>query len=72
MLKVEVVVKGQIDAAWRDWFEGLDFRYCDDGTTMLRGEVADQAALYGILARLRDLGLALISVSRIAESEEAG
>jgi hypothetical protein len=70
MPQVEVIVKGHIDAEWGDWFEGLEFQYRDDGTTMLHGEVTDQAALYGILARLRDLGLELISVGSSGESEE--
>ena len=72
MMDVEVVVRGHIDAAWREWFEGLEFRHREDGTTVLRGEVSDQAALYGILARLRDLGLELISVGPSGESGSAG
>lgn len=64
MLQVEIKVKGQIDDAWSDWFEGLAITYTEEGDTVLAGPVADESALYGLLARLRDLGLQLISVNR--------
>jgi hypothetical protein len=69
MPEVEIIVKGHIDAEWGNWFEGLDLHYREDGTTMLQGEVTDQSALYGILARLRDLGLELITVENIDDKE---
>jgi hypothetical protein len=62
MQSIEVRVKGRIDEHWSDWFEGLTITYTDQGETLLTGEVVDQAALYGLLARLRDLGLPLVSV----------
>jgi len=68
---VEIRVKGQIDERWSAWFEGLTITYTDQGETLLKGKVADQAALYGLLARLRDLGLALVSVVHVEPGAEA-
>jgi hypothetical protein len=62
MSKVEIRIKGQIDPHWSTWFEDLAVEYTDQDETILRGTVADQGALYGLLARLRDLGLQLLSV----------
>jgi hypothetical protein len=67
MLTVEIRVKGRIDERWSDWFEGLAISYAE-GETILTGNVADQSALYGLLAKLRDLGLALISVRHVQGS----
>ena len=67
MLRVEIRVKGQIDEHWSSWFEDLALTYTDQDETVLSGSVADESALYGLIARLRDLGLALVSV----DSEEA-
>ena len=61
----ELRVKGHLDARWVDWFEGLRFTHQRDGTTVLRGPVADQAALHGLLSKVRDLGLPLVSVMRV-------
>jgi hypothetical protein len=69
MQSVEIQVKGQINQQWSEWFGGLTISHSDPGGTTLSGFVPDQAALYGIIARLRDLGLQLISVSS-AELEE--
>ncbi|MFN2272505.1 MAG: hypothetical protein ACK2US_16810 [Anaerolineae bacterium] len=66
MLRVEIRVKGQIDEHWSSWFEDLALTYTDQDETVLSGSVADESALYGLIARLRDLGLALVSV----DSEE--
>jgi hypothetical protein len=62
MLKVEVTIKGHIDPGWKGWFEGLDIKPSEKDTTQLTGCVPDQSALYGILSRLRDLGLELITI----------
>ena len=62
MLKVEIRFKGQINQQWSEWFGGLTVSHSDD-ETVLSGLVADSSALYGILSRLRDLGLQLTSVS---------
>ncbi len=63
MWNVEIRVKGQIDEHWSAWFEDLTLVHTVDGDTILTGAVRDQAHLYGLLARLRDLGLSLASVS---------
>ena len=60
LLQVEIRVKGQIDENWSEWFAGLEIMHTDQDETILTGDVVDQAALYGLLARLRDLGLPLI------------
>ncbi len=57
-------VKGQLHARWSDWFEGLAVTPLEGGETLLCGPVVDQAALHGLLARVRDLNLELLSVSR--------
>jgi hypothetical protein len=67
MLRVEIRVKGRIDEHWSSWFEGLTVAYTEQDETVLSGDVVDQAELYGLIARLRDLGLSLLSV----HSEEA-
>jgi len=65
MLRVEIQAKGRIDEQWSSWFEGLSIAYTAQDETILSGNVIDQAALYGLLAKLRDLGLALISVDSV-------
>ncbi len=62
MLNVEIRVRGRIDEHWTEWFEDLTLSY-DEEVTVLTGAVQDQSALYGLLSKLRDLGLALVSVS---------
>lgn len=64
----QVRVRGHIDDRWSDWLEGLAVQRQEDGTTVLVGPVVDQAALHGVIARIRDLGLPLLSVSRVVES----
>ena len=59
----EFHVTGLLDKRWSDWFGGLTIRHKEDGTTVLVGPVVDQAALHGVLARIRDLGLPLLSVN---------
>jgi hypothetical protein len=63
MRQVEIIVKGQVDKGWSDWFGGLQIKHTAHGGTLLRGPVRDQAELRGILSRLADLGLELISVN---------
>ena len=60
----EIRVQGRLDDRWAAWFDGLDLFRADDGTTVLRGPVTDQAALHGLLHKLRDLGVPLHSVTR--------
>jgi hypothetical protein len=59
----ELRVDGHLDPHWSTWFGGLTLTHGDDGTTTLRGPVADQAELHGLLARVRDLGATLLSVT---------
>jgi hypothetical protein len=63
MQQVEIRVKGQIDERWSDWLEGLTITHTTEGDTVLAGHILDQAALYGLIGRLRDLGLPLLSVN---------
>ncbi len=65
MHEVEIRVKGQIDEQWSEWFEGLSVAHSEEGETVLTGRVVDQAALHGLLAKLRDLGVSLLSVSSV-------
>ena len=62
MLRVEIRAKGRIDEHWSSWFEDLTVTHAMQGETVLVGAVLDQATLYGLLAKLRDLGLSLVSV----------
>ena len=61
----EIRLQGRIDPRWATWFEGMTLTDHTDGTTVIHGLVADQAALHGLLQRLRDLGLPLLSVDRV-------
>jgi hypothetical protein len=61
----ELRVEGHLDHHWSAWFDELTLTHESDGTTTLRGLVPDQAALHGLLAKIRDLGVALISVEVI-------
>ena len=63
MLRIEIRVKGQVDQQWLDWFDGLTIRFSEMDETILSGLLTDEAALYGIISRLRDLGLKLVTVS---------
>lgn len=60
---VEIRLDGELDARWADWFEGMTLKPHPDGTTTLVGSVADQAALHGLIRRVGDLGMTLISVN---------
>lgn len=62
MQKVELRVEGHLEPAWEEWLDGLRVSHAENKQTILVGEVKDQAALYGLIAKLRDLGLKLISV----------
>ena len=70
MQHIEIRVKGHINQQWSEWFGGLTINHSDPDETVLTGFVPDQAALYGIIARLRDLGLQLTSVSSEEIQEE--
>ena len=61
--RYEIRLKGHLDSRWSAWFDGLTITRCGNGTTIIHGPVADQAALHGLLQKTRDLGLPLISVT---------
>jgi hypothetical protein len=61
----EIRLTGHLDARWAAWFDRLSVSHEGDGTTVISGPIADQAALHGVLQRVRDLGLPLVSVTRV-------
>jgi hypothetical protein len=63
--RYEIRLKAHLDARWSAWFDGLTVTHDSDGTTIIHGPVADQAALHGLLQKTRDLGLPLISVNYV-------
>jgi len=67
--RYEIRLKGHLDARWADRFEGLSFTHESDGTTILSGPVVDQAALYGLLKKVRDVGMPLLSVIEVQFNE---
>ena len=70
----KIRLKGHLNDSWADWFDGMAFSHESDGTTTLTGKIIDQAALHGLLKKVRDLGLPLISVNRIGfdQTDSAG
>ena len=70
MQQVEIQVAGRIDPRWSEWFDHLTITAIGPEQSLLAGTVTDQAALYGILTKLRDLSLALISVSVETDASE--
>lgn len=60
----QIRIQGHLDPEWAEWFGGLEISHLDDGGTLLDGELADQSALHGLLIRIRDLGLPLVSVNQ--------
>lgn len=65
--RYRIRIRGHLDRVWSTWFDGLTITQADDGTTELAGRLVDQAALFGLLARLRDLGATLLLVERLTE-----
>jgi hypothetical protein len=61
----EIRLEGHLDPRWTAWFDGMGFTNLSDGTTVLSGPVVDQSALHGLLQKVRDLGLALVSVTPV-------
>jgi hypothetical protein len=67
--RYEIRLTGHLDAHWATWFDGLIVSHGSDGSTVISGPIADQAALHGVLQRVRDLGLPLVSVTRIEHDQ---
>ncbi len=66
----QIRIKGHLGRQWTDWFEGLTITLEDNGDTLLTGPVTDQAALHGLLRKVRDLGMPLLSVIRSEKGEQ--
>ena len=66
----EIRLKGHLDDQWSDWFEGLTITLKDNGDTLITGPVIDQAALHGLLKKVRDLGMTLVSVNFVNPGQE--
>jgi hypothetical protein len=65
----QIRLKGHLSHKWTEWFEGLTITLEEDGNTLLTGPVVDQSALFGLLKKVRDLGIPLLSVNRIKPSQ---
>lgn len=63
-------VGGHLSDCWSDWLEGMAIECHPDGTTTLTGEIVDQAALHGLIARIRDLALPLVSITRLDPNDD--
>jgi hypothetical protein len=70
--RYEIRLRGHLDSRWAEWFDGLTLTHESDGTTVLAGPVVDQSALYGVLRKVRDLGLPLVSVRAVEPAQADG
>ena len=70
--RYEIRLKGRLDARWAAWFDGLSLTHEADGTTLIHGPVVDQAALHGVLQKVRDLALPLVSVIQVDPQQACG
>jgi hypothetical protein len=68
MNNYEIRVEGQLDLHWSEWLDGLTISYDGEGNTVLRGSLVDQAALHGVLMKIRDLAVPLLAVNRVMPS----
>ena len=69
--RYQIRVQGQLDPAWSEWLGGLQITWDGDGNSVLPGSVADQTALHGVVARVRDLGLPLLALRRLVTPTSA-
>ena len=67
--RYEIRLKGHLDFRWTAWFDGLSLTHDRDGTTVVSGFVADQSALHGLLQRVRDVGIPLVSVTQVSPDQ---
>ena len=65
MQRVEIRIEGHLDPTWEAWLDGFTLNHSEGGETILTGAVRDQAALYGVIAKLRDLGAVLVSIKSL-------
>ena len=70
--RYEIRLQGHLDTRWTAWFDGLSLTHESDGTTVIHGSVVDQAALHGLLSKVRDLGLPLVSVIQVDPKQANG
>lgn len=70
MAVYEIRVKGHLDGRWSEWFDGLQITNLENGEAMLSGDIVDQAALHGMLNKVRDLGLPLVAVRSAGPSDK--
>jgi hypothetical protein len=68
----QITLRGHLDSHWSDWFDRMTIINQDSGEVILRGPLADQAALHGVLIKIRDLGLPLLAVATLAPGEPQG
>ena len=68
--RYEIRLAGHLDGRWTTWFDGMTVSRRGDGSTVINGPVVDQAALHGVLQRVRDLGLPLVSVERVDDDSD--
>ena len=71
MPNYEIRVQGRLDQRWSSWFDGLTMSYEGDDVTVLRGSLVDEAALHGVLNKVRDLALPLLAVSRLPDPQKS-
>ena len=70
--RYEIRLKGHLDSRWAAWFDGLSLTNESDGTAIIHGPVTDQAALHGLLQKVRDVGLPLVSVTQVDPDQPNG
>ena len=68
---ITILIEGHLDLDWTDWLDGLSITHHPNGTTQIHGTLPDQSALYGVLLKLRDLGISLISVEHYPEKHNS-
>jgi hypothetical protein len=69
-MRYYIRVRGPLDPSWQDWFEGLEMVQEQEGSTVFSGPLQDQAALYGVLGKIRGLGLTLLSLEMLELAED--